>query len=309
MTSTTSSPRCDAGLGDELEREVSLAVREASAHGRPYAGRDVRIQRVHVEADVHERRGGDGTERPAHHALEPEPVDVAHRRHVGVQAAEHVPLAVVERADADERHPRHGRKRPRRALELPAGETESCGERHPVDVSARTRLRSVEVAVCVEPEDRARAVDARQPADAPERNRVVSAENERERSVADGVFDEAGDLGARFLDRLEEADALAADLRGLGDRGGDVAEVDVLASQSLDALLEPCVADRGGSHVDAAAARPEVEGGADHGDRPAVGVGHAAKGGSVTQRVSRSCPTSPTTTSSFTRSFSRRAAR
>ena len=49
------------GLGDELEREVRLAVGEAAAHRRADAGREHRVDRVEVEADVHERRAARGT--------------------------------------------------------------------------------------------------------------------------------------------------------------------------------------------------------------------------------------------------------
>ena len=56
FTSTTSSEPSEARLGDELEREVRLAVREPAAHRRADAGRDVGIDDVHVEAHVDEAR-------------------------------------------------------------------------------------------------------------------------------------------------------------------------------------------------------------------------------------------------------------
>ena len=54
-----------ARLGDELEREVRLAVREAAAHRRADAGREHRVDRVEVEADVEEARPGEERERLA----------------------------------------------------------------------------------------------------------------------------------------------------------------------------------------------------------------------------------------------------
>src|SRR5581483_9299635 len=48
----------EAELGDGLEREVRLALREASAHRRSDAGGVLGIDYVHVEGDVVERRAG-----------------------------------------------------------------------------------------------------------------------------------------------------------------------------------------------------------------------------------------------------------
>ena len=56
LTSTISSEPSRPGLGDELHRQVRLAVGEAAAHRRADAGRHVGVDDVHVERDVDERR-------------------------------------------------------------------------------------------------------------------------------------------------------------------------------------------------------------------------------------------------------------
>jgi len=61
---------------------------------------------------------------------------------------------------------------------------------------------------------------------------------------------------------------LILDRGRLGDRRLHVAEVDHRPPEPLQAVAEAGVADRGGPHVDAAAARAEVEWSADDGDRP-----------------------------------------
>src|SRR5205807_8052969 len=94
----------EAGPGGELGGEVGLSIGEAAAHRRADAWGHVRIERVHVEADVHEAGAGDVRKRLAHRALDAEAVDIAHRVDPRLEAAEELALALVERAHADERH-------------------------------------------------------------------------------------------------------------------------------------------------------------------------------------------------------------
>src|SRR5439155_12088270 len=95
----------ETGLGDELESQVSLTVRETTANRRADAGGDVGIECVHVQADVDETRAGDMRERFAHGALHPEPVDIAHREHHRVELAQERAFPLVQRPDADQRGP------------------------------------------------------------------------------------------------------------------------------------------------------------------------------------------------------------
>ena len=80
MTSTTSSEPSRPDSAIELHREMRLAVGQPAAHRRADAGRDVRVDHVHVERDVDERRApAMWVERLADRPLDPDPVDVAHR--------------------------------------------------------------------------------------------------------------------------------------------------------------------------------------------------------------------------------------
>src|SRR2546426_10357359 len=84
---------------------MSLAVREPTPDRGADTRGDVRIERVHVQADMDEAGASDMRKRLAHCPLHPEPVDVAHREHLRVELAEQRALALVQRADADEGDP------------------------------------------------------------------------------------------------------------------------------------------------------------------------------------------------------------
>src|SRR5204862_6988693 len=69
----------ETGLRDQLHSQMRLAVREAAADQRTDARSDVRLERIHVEADVHEAGACDPCKRPTDDALDAAPVAVAHR--------------------------------------------------------------------------------------------------------------------------------------------------------------------------------------------------------------------------------------
>ena len=121
----------------------------------------------------------------------------------------------------------------------------------------------------VDPEDAAGAAPRREPAERPERDRVVAAEHERQTALLDRAGDERGDLLAGGDDLGQEADPIVADGRGLGHCGLDVPPVRDGAAELGQPRLEPCVADRGRPHVDAAPSGAEVERRSDDGDRRA----------------------------------------
>jgi hypothetical protein len=121
--------------------------------------------------------------------------------------------------------------------------------------------------VSVDPEHAARPGGAREAAERAECDRVVPAENERQPALVMRVLDQLSDTTTRGQDVAEKPNALVTHVRRLGDSGLNVPEVDALAAELLDAGRETLVTDRGGSHVHAAAARPEIEGSADHGHR------------------------------------------
>jgi hypothetical protein len=231
----------------------------------------VGIDRVHVERDVEEGGAGRVRERLAHARLDADPVDLAHREDLRVELAEQLPLAVVERADADERElPRlHRRQLPAVAPErLPAEPERGC-QHHPVHVAGRRGVGRVQVAVCVDPDDAAGTAHLRHPDERAERDGMVAAEDERERAASRRRGDEARDLLADVEDLVEEARVLAADRFRLDDRRAHVSLVGDRDAELLrQVLLELRVADRRRAHVDAAPARAEVERRADHRDLP-----------------------------------------
>ena len=198
FTSTTSSEPARPAR-DELEREVGLAVGEAAADGCPDAGRHLRIQRVHVERDVHEAWAGDLCQRLADRPLDPDPVDVAHRVRADAELSNPLALAHVERPQPDECDAARldRRQGPHLAREAAVREAERRGERHPVHVAGRRGLGRVQVAVRVEPEHAADAAGTREPAERSERDGVVATEHERQRPLLQREPDEPRRRGHR----------------------------------------------------------------------------------------------------------------
>jgi len=282
---------------------VRLAVGEAAADGRADTGREHRVDRIEVEADMQERRPGEEGERVAQDALDAEPVDLAHRVDAHVELLDQLALARVERADADERCPRHRRRRVETRLEDVAAHAERGGERHAVHVSCRGGARPVQVAVRVDPEGSAGTARLRHPTECPHRDRVVAAEHERQELLADRLLDERRDPLARLLDRPEVAGVDAALVDRFRHGRADVAPVVDRTPERADADVELGVADRRGPHVDAAATLSEVERRTDHRDRRLPPLGrsflhvHAEKGSSALWRPLRSRCSWLTTTS------------
>ena len=104
FTSTTLERVEQPRLRDELQREVRLAVGEAAAHRRADAGREHRVDRVEVEADVHERRAREErrARRASTRSMPSRSISLIVKTR-DVELREQLALARVERADADER--------------------------------------------------------------------------------------------------------------------------------------------------------------------------------------------------------------
>jgi hypothetical protein len=218
---------------------VRLAVRQPPANRGADARRHLRVQHVHVEAEVDEAIARDVLQRLAHRRLDTHPVNVAHREDKRLELREQVPLAGVERSDAHQRDALRldSGECVGLALELSPGEGEGGRERHPVDVPARRGLRAVEVAVRIEPEHAARARGPREPAQSSERDGMVASEHEREGAVSHRVIDQLGDPLARRLDLRQVAHALVDERGCLRDGGDDVAPVLAGPAQLGDALV------------------------------------------------------------------------
>src|SRR5262249_33672999 len=99
------------------------------------------------------------------------------------------------------------------------------------------------------------------------RDRVVSAEDDRQLLLRDRVADERRDVLADLLDRPEVAVGRAARVDRLRDGRAHVAPVGDVEPQLADTRLEACVPDRRGPHIDAATTWTEVQPRTDDGDR------------------------------------------
>ena len=111
----------------------------------------------------------------------------------------------------------------------------------------------------VDPEHPAGAVHGRQTAERSERDRVISAEDERKRPSGRRLGHPPRDQLARVVDLWQEPRAFVAQGRRLRDGRLDVAFVSHVVPESDETLLEPRVPDRRRPHVDAAPALPEIE--------------------------------------------------
>src|ERR1700761_1224140 len=132
---------------------------------------------------------------------------------------------------------------------------------------------------------------------------MVAAEDERQRTAPHGVRDEPREAVAEVEDLAEIAGVLVAHVRGLDNRGDDVARVGHAHAQLLgELLLETRIADRRRTHIDAPPPGAEVERRADHGDlagslldaHGAEANGKVARAGlePATPRFSAECSTS-----------------
>ena len=255
---------------------MSLPVGETAPDRRAHTGRDVGVDDVHVDRDVHERRARDPLQCLADDGLDAPPVELAH----GVDADAALPhvgtLGLVERADTDEDDVRGVERRQRpgvagEGLRVPA---ERRAQRHAVDVAARRRRGRVQVAVGVEPDRAAHAVHRRHASERAERDRMVAAQDDRRPLLADGTRDRSGDPLAGLLDLGEEAGLRVAARSRLGDGGRNVAPVGAAEPELLQPVVEVRVADGRRPHVDPAPARAQVECRPDDGDVPSIPVGH-----------------------------------
>jgi len=216
---------------------------------------------------VQESRAGRVRDGLSHAGLDPDPVDLAHREDLRVELAQELPLSVVERADADQRELSRldRRQRPAVALERIARQPERGSEHHPVDVARRRGRRSVQVAVRVDPDDTARAADLGHPDEGAQRDRVVAAEDERQRSPFRRLHHQRRQAVAEVEDLCEIARVRVSHRGRLDDRRDDVARVGDPDVQLLrESLVEARIADRGRAHVHAAPPRAEVERSPDH---------------------------------------------
>ena len=118
----------------------------------------------------------------------------------------------------------------------------------------------------------------RQAAERPERDGVISPEDERNRARIRLLDDLRGDPLAGLLDLRQEACPLVAKRRCLRDRRLDVPVVAHAIPEAREPLLEPCVAHGGRPHVYSAAALAEIEGCTDDRDIAFAVARHGAEG-------------------------------
>ena len=157
---------------------------------------------------------------------------------------------------------------------------ERGAERHPVHVPGGARLRCVEISMRIDP-DHATYLSGGpgQARERPERDRVVTAENERPGSLRHGRLDEGGQFGAGVEDLGQESCALVTQRDRLRLRRHDVAPVGDRMPHRPQALLETRVADRRRPHVDATTGLAEVERRTDDPDGTAHGAEPTRPGG------------------------------
>src|SRR4029453_14197830 len=168
-------------------------------------------------------------------------------------------LAGIERAHPDQRDAlRVERREPKAVPSEAVAQPERGRQRHPMDVSRGRRVGRGQVAMCVQPQD-APSSRSREPTQRPHRDRVVAAEHQRHQAFPAGSLDFSRDPRACLEDLVQESSALDARLTRLGERRLDVAAVLDLDARALEPFAQARVPDRRGPHVDAAAARAEIE--------------------------------------------------
>ena len=142
--------------------------------------------------------------------------------------------------------------------------------------------------VRVEPQHRSGAAPGGEPAERAQRDRVVTAEQDRDPAVIQCRAHQLGDPFARRPNRRQEARPWVVFGGRFRHRGSDVASVDAIHAQRGETLLQPRLADRRRTHVDAPPPGSQIErcandrgfhiGGLHH---PNVGGAAEARGGGL----------------------------
>ena len=201
------------------------------------------------------------------HALDSDPVDLAHREHRGVEL-----LRELRSPSSSERTPRSasvpGRRgqRPVVVGERAAGEPERRREHHAVHVAARRSLGRVQVAVRVDPETPPGPCTPAMPAERAQRDRVVAAEDERKLPSRAPPRDELA-RGASHTARISRGSGRSRRRPPSPRRLGSTLPRSSVARPSCSARSprKAGVADRR-RPVDTSPACAEIERGADQGD-------------------------------------------
>ena len=287
---------CEPGFGDQLHRQVRLAVGGAAA-GQACR----RLGRTPGRPRPCPARRG-RTPGPAMWASDSRMQRSSPSRSTSLivntlasSLAVSVTLAVVEGADADERDAARLDHR-----ELPRAAREEWGRstEQPRRAPSRERSRSggarghVEVPVRVNPEGRRRGPNTlEEPPSVPIATewsppRTSGTTPPRDRVVHPRRDPLAGRLHLGQVAAPTESSSSTCSTTG----AGDVALVGHLVAERAQPRLEPRVADRRRPHVDAAAALPEVEGGPDDGDAPRCRFRLRGHGRRPAARLARSAP-------------------
>ena len=229
---------------------------------------------------MHEAAAPDAVERLAHGPLDADAVDLAHRVDAHARLAQEPALALVERADADQRDASGVDRwqRPRVALEPGAARG-----RAPRRAASRGRSRSGSSRACWR--RNARPPRARRRRRGQRRDRRASpalpsglprARAGSRRAWVDSATSAAIRSHVSLIwGRNRACSSTSVGLLRLGAR--DVAEVAHLVPEAADALLETGGPHRRRPHVDATPALAEVERGADDRHVAFPDLGHGAE--------------------------------
>src|SRR5215831_3269668 len=176
-------------VGDHLHAQLRLAIGGTTEYARADSRRDLRVQKIDIEADVQVGVAIEAAECLFHSLSHAHLVDVAHVEHVQPLLVHEALLARIDAAHADLFHPRGIDRRDvaADADELRGTEATEAGDRHAVHIAARGELARVEVRVGIEPQHAQFAAllaavlcDGADRADA---EAVVSAEQDRQAAL------------------------------------------------------------------------------------------------------------------------------
>ena len=112
----------------------------------------------------------------------------------------------------------------------------------------------------VDPDESGRhTARARQPLERSHRDRMIAAKHDGHSALRNGALDDARQIVADLRDHVVELCRRILRIGRLADRNGEVSVIDDLRdSKRCESLVEFRVANRRGTHIDAATARAEV---------------------------------------------------
>src|SRR5271163_1969617 len=250
---------------NHFQRQMRFAIRHAAAHRSAHSWRITRVHEIHIQAHYDARRiVARKAQRFRHHLAHPPLVNIAHGENMHARIFHQLPFLSIEIANSHQHHIAwfHHRFDAGQISKLRRTVTHHRRQRHAVHIARRRRIRRVHVGVRIQP-DHTHAfsifVEVRRGAGRrAHRNRMVAAQHQRNHVLIQSFLHRISQALARLRNFIQVTRALLAIRLLFRLRHLHVADVFHLTPQLFQPRLQSCHAQRGRTHIHAAAAGAQV---------------------------------------------------